>query len=108
MPARGTIFGRTQPRIVRVEDFLLEAIPEGATLLIHNEDRPGVVGHVGTILGAAGINIARMQLGLQPGGSEALQLLNVTPTPSREALDQLRAVDGMLRVQLIELGAPVG
>jgi D-3-phosphoglycerate dehydrogenase len=103
----GTIFGRTQPRIVRVEDFLLEAIPEGATLVIHNEDRPGIVGQVGTILGRGGVNIARMQLGLQPGGGQALQLLNVDPAPSDAVLAELRAIRGMLGVRLIELGAGV-
>jgi D-3-phosphoglycerate dehydrogenase len=103
----GTIFGRTQPRIVRVEDFLLEAIPEGSTLLIQNEDRPGIVGHVGTLLGDAGINISRMQLGLRPGGSEALQLMNVEPTPEPTVLERLKALDGMRSVRLIELGESV-
>jgi D-3-phosphoglycerate dehydrogenase len=103
----GTIFGRTQPRIVRVEDFLLEAIPEGSTLLIQNEDRPGIVGHVGTLLGDAGINISRMQLGLRPGGSEALQLMNVVPTPEPVVLERLKALDGMRSVRLIELGESV-
>jgi D-3-phosphoglycerate dehydrogenase len=103
----GTLFGRTQPRIVRVDDYLLEAIPEGATLLIENLDTPGVVGRVGTTLGDAGVNIARMQLGLSPGGGRALQLLNVDPAPGRPVLDALRALPGIERVQLIDLGAKV-
>ena len=44
----GAIFNGTQPRIVRIDDFMLEAIPEGATILIQNHDQPGVVGMVGT------------------------------------------------------------
>lgn len=107
MRVSGAIFGRTQPRIVRVDDFLLEAIPEGPTLVLQNEDRPGIVGQVGSILGRAAVNIARMQLGLRPGGSQALQLLNVNPTPEAAVLGELRAIEGMLRVQLIELGAEV-
>ena len=59
----GAIFHGGQPRIVRVDDFMLEAIPEGPTILIHNHDRPGVVGQVGTVLGESGVNISRMQLG---------------------------------------------
>ena len=47
----GAIFHGGQPRIVRVDDFMLEAIPEGPTVLIHNHDQPGVVGQVGTVLG---------------------------------------------------------
>lgn len=103
----GAIFGRTQPRIVRVENYLLEAIPEGSMLLIENDDHPGVVGSVGGVLGELGINIARMQLGLRPGGTTALQLLNVEPEPDQAALERLRAIQGMRRVQLIDLGDPV-
>ena len=103
----GTLFGRTQPRIVRVDNFLLEAIPEGPTLLIRNSDQPGVVGHVGNVLGEAGINISRMQLGLLPDGSEALQLLNVTPSPSDAVLQQLRELAAVEHVSLIDLGPKV-
>jgi D-3-phosphoglycerate dehydrogenase len=104
----GTLFGRTQPRIVRVDDFLLEAIPEGPTLLITNRDRPGVVGRVGTLLGDARINIARMQLALLPEEGRAMQLLNVHPAPPDSVLDSLRALDGVERVQLLDRGAPLG
>ncbi len=103
----GTLFGRTQVRIVRVDDFLLEAIPEGATLLIRNQDRPGVVGHIGTTLGGAKINISRMQLGLSPDGSEALQLLNVDPMPGAEVLGALQRLPGIESVHLLDLGAAV-
>jgi D-3-phosphoglycerate dehydrogenase len=103
----GTPFGRTQPRIVRVDDFQLEAIPEGASLLIHNHDRPGVVGNVGTTLGDARINISRMQLALHPKNGEALQLLNVEPTPGEAVLERLRAIDGVERVVLLDLGTRV-
>jgi D-3-phosphoglycerate dehydrogenase len=103
----GTPFGKTQPRIVRVDDFQLEAIPEGASLLIHNHDRPGVVGNVGTTLGDARINISRMQLALHPRNGEALQLLNVTPTPTELVLERLRAIDGVERVLLLDLGSAV-
>ena len=100
----GTIFGKTQPRIVRVDDFMLEAIPEGATLLIRNADRPGVVGRIGTLLGQSGINIARMQLGLHPKRSEALQLLNVDPMPSEEVVRSLESLPEVIQVDLLELG----
>jgi D-3-phosphoglycerate dehydrogenase len=103
----GTLFGRTQQRIVRVDDFLLEAVPEGATLLIQNLDTPGVIGRVGTTLGNAGINIARMQLGLSPEGRTALQLLNVDPAPGRAVLEALAALPGIEQVQLLELGEKV-
>ncbi len=103
----GTIFGRIQPRIVRVDDFFLEAIPEGATLLIRNLDQPGVVGRVGSTLGVARINISRMQLGLSLNGEEALQLLNVDPEPGADVIRELCEIPGIQSVRLLDLGSRV-
>ncbi len=103
----GTIFGRTQPRIVRVDDFRFEAIPEGPTFLIRNQDRPGVVGRMGTLLGNAGINIKRMQLGLHLQTNQALQLLSVEPMPSQQVLDSVRKLENVETAFLLDLGARV-
>lgn len=100
----GAIFHGGQPRIVRIDDFMLEVIPEGPTLLLHNHDRPGVVGAVGTILGEEGINIARMQLGLVRERSEAAMLVNVDERPADRVLERLRALPNMIAVQLVDLG----
>ena len=99
----GAVFHGDQPRIVRIDDFMLEAIPEGCTLLIHNHDQSGVVGHVGTILGSAGINISRMQLALHESRGEACMLVNIDQDPGQEVLASLRDADNMLAVQLLEL-----
>jgi D-3-phosphoglycerate dehydrogenase len=100
----GAIFHGRQPRIVRVDDFMLEAIPEGPTLLLHNHDRPGVVGHVGTVLGEAGVNISRMQLALVRERSEACMLVNVDSAPSADVMERLRSLPHMISAQLVELG----
>ncbi|CAG0976411.1 partial D-3-phosphoglycerate dehydrogenase / 2-oxoglutarate reductase, partial [Myxococcaceae bacterium] len=99
----GAIFHGTQPRIVRIDDFMLEAIPEGPTLLLQNHDRPGVVGTVGSVLGEAGINIARMQLALVRERGEAAMLVNIDSSPSPEVLERLRSLPNMIAVQLVEL-----
>ncbi len=100
----GAVFQGGQPRIVRVDQFMLEAIPEGPTLLLHNHDRPGVVGKVGTILGEEGLNISRMQLALAPDGSEAAMLVNITKPPAREALERLRQMPEVISAQFLDLG----
>jgi D-3-phosphoglycerate dehydrogenase / 2-oxoglutarate reductase len=100
----GTLFGRTQPRVVAVNEFALEAVPEGPSLLILNRDEPGVVGHVGMTLAKAGINISRMQLALRSKKGEALQLLNLGSVPDDATLDALRALSAVLRVDLLDLG----
>jgi len=99
----GAVFHGTQPRIVRIDDFILEAIPEGHTLLLHNHDRPGVVGAVGTILGDAGCNISRMQLALQRERGEAAMLVNLDAAPSDAVLERLRTLPHVISCQLVEL-----
>jgi D-3-phosphoglycerate dehydrogenase / 2-oxoglutarate reductase len=101
----GAIFQGTQPRIVRVDDFMLEAIPEGPTILLRNHDRPGVVGQVGTVLGETGINISRMQLGLVPERGEAAMLVNVSPMPSPAVMERLRNLPNVMTAQLVDLGS---
>lgn len=100
----GAIFHGGQPRIVRVDDFMLEAIPEGPTILIHNRDETGVVGNVGQVLGDARVNISRMQLGLVPERSEAAMLVNVGPAPDDAVMERLRGLSHVISAQLVDLG----
>jgi D-3-phosphoglycerate dehydrogenase len=100
----GAIFHGGQPRIVRIDDFMLEAIPEGPTLLLHNHDRPGVVGAVGRVLGDAGVNISRMQLALVRERGEAAMIVNVDTAPRADVLEELRGLPHMISAQLVDLG----
>jgi len=106
--AAGTIFGRSQPRIVRIDNFMLEAVPDGPALLIRNSDQPGVVGQVGTLLGGAGINISRMQLGLLLEGEHSLQLLNVNPKPGPDVITALNSIVAIESVHVLDLGPQAG
>jgi D-3-phosphoglycerate dehydrogenase len=99
----GALFHGGQPRIVRIDDFMLEAIPEGPTILIHNHDRPGVVGMVGNLLGEAGINISRMQLALVRERGEAAMLVNVDQCPNEAVMEKLRSREHVITAQLVEL-----
>jgi D-3-phosphoglycerate dehydrogenase len=100
----GAVFQGVQPRIVRIDDFMLEAIPEGPTLFITNRDQPGVVGVVGTILGNAHINISRMQLALSRERREAAMLVNVDAPPPDSVLETLRELPNVISARLLELG----
>ncbi len=100
----GALFHGNQPRIVRIDDFMLEAIPEGPTLLIHNHDRPGVVGAVGYLLGEHGINISRMQLALVRERAEAAMIVNVDQSPDERVMERLRSLPNMITAQLVDLG----
>ena len=82
---------------------MLEAIPEGCTLLVHNHDQSGVVGTVGSALGEAGLNISRMQLALVRKRSEAAMLVNIDSQPPDGVIEKIRAVPNVFSVQLVEL-----
>ena len=99
----GTIFGKKEPRLLKINDFRLEAIPEGHMLLIYNEDRPGIIGRIGVILGEAGINIALMQVGQDPGHHRNVILLTTDEHVGEDVLSRLQEQDGVSKAQAIEL-----
>ncbi|MDY6954172.1 MAG: ACT domain-containing protein, partial [Thermodesulfobacteriota bacterium] len=99
----GTIFGKHEPRIVRVNASRLEAVPEGHLLLIHNMDKPGAIGSIGTVLGKHNVNIARMNVGQEKdGGRNVIFLDTDTPAPP-EAVEELRALPLVKSVTPMEL-----
>ncbi len=97
--ASGTLFGRNLPRIVRLDDYHLEIIPEGEIFLFANDDRPGMIGKVGTLLGEAGINIAHMSLGRDRSGGEALGALNTDSRVSDAVAGEVEALPGILWIR---------
>lgn len=99
----GTIFGKKNPRIVRIDEFYLEAVPEGNVLLIRNIDKPGVIGSVGTLMGENGVNISRMQLGLNKQSGEALALYNVDSSVGDGVIKKLKELPNIISVKEIKL-----
>ena len=86
------------PRIVQIDGYELDAIPQGAWIVTRHEDVPGMVGRVGTILGNAGVNISTMQVARDAQGGDALMVLAIDRPIGREHLDELRRIAGMQRV----------
>lgn len=99
----GTIFGKTLPRILRLNDFYLEAIPEGHNLLIYSEDIPGVIGRIGSTLGERGVNISRMQVGQEKGKKRNVILLTTDMTVKDDVLEELRSLEHVYSARKIEL-----
>ncbi|MDP6730647.1 MAG: ACT domain-containing protein, partial [SAR324 cluster bacterium] len=99
----GTIFGKTMPRILRINDFYLEAIPEGHNLLIHNQDTPGVIGRIGITLGTHGANISRMQVGQEKAKKQNVILLTTNVIVNDDVLKELRGLEPVFSVRRIEL-----
>ncbi|MCE5335917.1 MAG: phosphoglycerate dehydrogenase [Desulfobacteraceae bacterium] len=99
----GTIFGKNEPRMVRINDFRLEAALEGHLLLIYNIDTPGTIGAIGTCLGKHNINISMMDVGqVLERGQNIIFLRTDTPVPSH-VKQELLEMDNVDIVQAIEL-----
>ncbi len=99
----GTIFDKDNPRIVRIDNFRVEVPPEGNMLVLYANDRPGVIGNIGTTLGNAEINIARMHFGREKEAGKALVLLTTdTPVP-KDVVERLEALPHMLSVKQVNL-----
>ena len=100
----GTLFGNQDPRIVRINEFFLDAIPKGDMLVINNEDEPGVVGSIGTILGKNKVNIAEMTLGRVVKGNKtfAITAINTDQPVPANVLKELKAFRPIIDAKVIK------
>ncbi len=103
LEVEGAIFGSNNPRIVKINNFYLEAVPEGYILILHNRDVPGVVGAVGTLLGQKGINIAGLELGREKVGGMAISFIHVDDAVPKETLEALRNLPNIITAELVKL-----
>jgi D-3-phosphoglycerate dehydrogenase len=101
--ATGTPGRKGEPRLVGLEGYEIDAVMDGPIVIIRNEDRPGVIGSVGTLLGNRGINVSRMQVGLDEEGGQALALWNVDSIVGSDALDELRGIGYVSSVHTLRL-----
>jgi D-3-phosphoglycerate dehydrogenase / 2-oxoglutarate reductase len=102
--AGGTFFGSPDnPRIVRVFSMPTEIIPCGVVFMMNNKDRPGMVGHVGTLLGRHNVNIASMSLSRDTEGGEAFTVLNLDSVPPAAVLDELRRDPDISNLHVVTL-----
>jgi D-3-phosphoglycerate dehydrogenase len=99
----GSVVGNRAMRLIRIDGFRVEAVPEGYFLMLHNRDVPGVVGAVGSILGQAKINIAGLELGRDRVGGMALSLVQIDDAVPNEVLERLKTVPAITSATLIRL-----
>lgn len=98
----GAIFGKNDPRIVRIDKFLLDIVPDGYIILIHNEDTPGVIGRVGTLLGENNVNIARLHLGIETVANEAASAWKVDSRPGEDVMEKLLNLPNIISARIVE------
>jgi D-3-phosphoglycerate dehydrogenase len=102
----GTLAGpgiAAEPRVVMVDDHTVEVPPSPHMLVVRNDDRPGMIGVVGTVLGDAGISISSMAVGPNRADSTALMVLATDGAASDEALARLRQDPGIVELHRVSL-----
>ncbi len=102
--AAGSLFGADRPRIVALGDFKVEAEPAAHILYLRNQDKPGLIGRLGTLLGENGINIANFNLGRSAPGGQALALVTVDQPIPGALLEKIGALENVLKARLMRFG----
>jgi D-3-phosphoglycerate dehydrogenase len=98
----GTLFGGDRPRLVEIKEIPIEAELGPHMLYITNEDRPGLIGALGTTLGDAGVNIATFHLGRAGQGADALALIELDQQIPDQVLAQVRALPHIKRATALK------
>ncbi len=95
----GTLFGGNKPRIVKIENIVMEAELGPHMLFVRNRDRPGFIGNLGRMLAEAGINIATLHLGREAAGEEAICLISVDQPLDEAVLAHVCAIANVMQVR---------
>ena len=98
----GTLFSNAEPRLVELFGIKVEAELTGDMIYVVNEDAPGFIGRIGTLLGETGINIGTFNLGRRSAGGEAVLLLSVDSPVPVPVIEQARALPGVKRVKSLK------
>ncbi len=99
----GTLLGDRHPRIVNVNQFEIEVVPEGTLLVTEHNDKPGVISAISSILGESNINISRMQVGVPDASDNAMAVISVSSSLSAEILEKIRELSFVNNAILINL-----
>lgn len=99
----GTLFGRNDPRICSIDAMRVDAKPEGWMLVCMNEDKPLIIGRVGTVIGESGVNIANLMLGRNAQGGTALTVLNLDAPLDDATMERILKVPHVTDARLVAL-----
>jgi len=101
--ASGTLNSKKEPRIIQVDNFPMETVPEGDMLVLMNNDKPGVIGGIGMLLGQNGVNIARMQFGREAQGGLAMSVVSIDSIVSDDLMKKVKQLPNVLSVKQIRI-----
>jgi len=99
-----TLFGKSHsPRIVAIDGHQVDLPPASHMLVVHNDDSPGMIGRVGTVLGEAGINISNMDVGQSPSGEAALIVIATDASVPAAVVEELTRQSGVQSARAFDL-----
>ncbi|MBI5207834.1 MAG: phosphoglycerate dehydrogenase [Candidatus Firestonebacteria bacterium] len=99
----GSLLDKKLPRIVKIDDYMVDIVPTGNLLICSNYDIPGIIGRLGTILGSHNINIAGMRYGRKEKGGSALSLYMVDTEIPSNVIKEIEKINGIEWVKTISL-----
>jgi len=99
----GSVFGGTLLRIIEIDGFNIEMTPQGAVLVIFNDDKPGVIGSVGTLCGIHNINICTMGVGQKPTERKAILAVSLDKEPDAKAIEELGKLEFVNEIYICKL-----
>ena len=100
----GSLSGKSNPRIVKIDEIDFEAVFSKHMIIFTNYDAPGVIGKVGNILGENGVNIAGFHLGrIAEQGGKAVAAINTDSAPEEKAINQLKVTENILELFSVTL-----
>jgi D-3-phosphoglycerate dehydrogenase / 2-oxoglutarate reductase len=99
----GSVFGGSLLRIIEIDGFKIEVTPQGTLVVIFNDDKPGVIGAVGTVCGRHKINICTMGVGQKPAEQKAVLGVSLNKEPSVKAIEELEKLDFVNQLYVCKL-----
>ena len=99
----GTLFNKKHPRLIRINDYEVEAVLEGNLLVSRHNDQPGVIAAISSLLARERINISRMQLGIVSGSDKAVAVIGISNSLRDELMVELAEIDAVTKVMQVSL-----
>ncbi|MCE5195075.1 MAG: phosphoglycerate dehydrogenase [Nitrospiraceae bacterium] len=99
----GTLLSKKEPRIILVDNFAVEIVPEGIMLFIYNIDKPGVIGNIGSFFSKNNINIARMHFGRESAGGSAISVMTIDTPITSNQLEEIKKMPNVKSVKLLNV-----
>src|SRR5699024_3266239 len=99
----GTLLNGLGARIVKVDDYSMDVVPEGHLVLVHHQDHLGAIGRVGHLLAEIHVRIPTMQVGRKQVGGSAVMMLVIDRPLTEEELEAMEAIEGFEKVAAVDL-----